>query len=81
MLLLACGSDQELYGDHSFLITQECSEDGTSCEPVCEDIDCDVCEHSQPPSDGGCWITGIGYLIDAPEKPAEQAVETVDRQV
>jgi DNA-binding response OmpR family regulator len=26
-------------------------------------------------------VRGIGYMIDAPEKPAERAAETVDRQV
>lgn len=61
LLVTGCGSDAQL-GEHSFRITQECFD--STCEPVCEDIDCDVCDHSNPPSEGGCWITGIGYVID-----------------
>ena len=57
-------TDEGLLGDTSFRITQECSEDG-ACEPQCEDTWCEVCEDSNPPDDGGCWITGIGYIIDA----------------
>ena len=64
LLLFGCGADEDIYAEHSFRITQECSDDGYTCEPVCEDIDCDVCEDSQPPKEGGCWITGIGYLLD-----------------
>lgn len=64
--LIACGAgdDDELVGDTSFRITQECTDDGAACEPVCEDTWCDVCEESEPPAEGGCWITGIGFLID-----------------
>lgn len=62
----ACGtgSDEPLVGDTSFRITQECPEDGSECEPICEDTWCEICEESEPPSDGGCWITGIGHLVD-----------------
>lgn len=65
-LVVGCddGTDEALLGDTSFRITQECYDDGT-CEPECEDTWCEVCEDSNPPSDGGCWITGIGHLIDA----------------
>lgn len=55
--------DEALLGDTSFRITQQCT-DGSTCEPVCEDTWCEVCEDGQPPSEGGCWITGIGFLID-----------------
>jgi hypothetical protein len=64
--LLACGGseDDALLGDLSFRITQECVEG--SCEaPQCEDTYCEVCEDSQPPTSGGCWITGIGWLPDS----------------
>jgi hypothetical protein len=61
----ACGEseDEALLGDTAFRITQECYE-GT-CEPVCEDTWCEVCEDGEPPSAGGCWITGIGFLVDS----------------
>src|SRR5215212_9955887 len=67
LLFFACGDsgEEELLGDTSFRITQECSDDGAVCEPECEDTYCEVCEHSNPPSEGGCFITGIGYLVDA----------------
>lgn len=70
VLFLGCsgGDEEPLMGDLSFRITQECTEDGATCEPVCEDTYCEICEHSDPPSEGGCWITGIGYLVDSDGK-------------
>jgi len=64
LALFGCGgsSEDELLGDRSFMITEEC--EGGDCQPVCEDTYCDVCDHSEPPSEGGCWITGIGFVID-----------------
>ena len=66
LIVVRCGeeADDALLGDLSFRITQDCNPDGTTCDPECEDTYCDVCEDSNPPSDGGCWITGIGYLDD-----------------
>jgi hypothetical protein len=66
VLLPACAdsTDPALLGDRSFALTEQCSADGSSCVPVCEDTYCNVCKGSQPPSDGGCWITGIGYVND-----------------
>jgi len=63
LLVPGCNDvDEGLYGDTSFRITEECFDN--VCEPECEDVSCDVCEDSNPPSDGGCWITGIGYVND-----------------
>jgi hypothetical protein len=56
-----------LLGDTSFAITQSCSSDG-SCTPQCDDITCQTCEGGTPPSAGGCWVTGIGYVVDADGK-------------
>jgi hypothetical protein len=66
VLVPGCGNseDEAFLGDTSFRITQTCADDGT-CEPECEDTWCDVCDDSKPPTEGGCWITGIGYIIDA----------------
>jgi len=66
LLFAGCndGVDEALLGDTSFRLTEDCNVDGT-CTPQCEDVTCDVCHDGQPPSDGGCWVTGIGYLIDA----------------
>jgi len=58
--------DEAFLGDTAFQITQECYE-GT-CQPQCEDTYCDVCEDGEPPSAGGCWVTGIGHLIDSDGK-------------
>jgi hypothetical protein len=65
LLPLGCddSTDDSLLGDLSFRITQECADQ--TCEPKCEDTDCEICEEGQPPSQGGCWITGIGYLKDS----------------
>ncbi len=64
LLPLGCGGEDEpLVGDTSFRLTQDCV-DGV-CTPVCEETYCDMCDHSVPPNDGGCWITGIGYVVDS----------------
>lgn len=64
LLVVACApDDDDLEMELAFRITQECTDDG-SCEPVCEDTWCDFCDEGQPPGDGGCWITGIGFLVD-----------------
>ncbi|HEY5946512.1 MAG TPA: hypothetical protein VIV40_13515 [Kofleriaceae bacterium] len=69
LLALGCdGEDEALLGDTSFRITQECYEEGAPCDPVCEDTYCDVCDDGEPPSEGGCFITGIGFLVDADGK-------------
>jgi hypothetical protein len=67
LLLFGCGEsiDDAMLGDRSFMITEDCSGSDASCQPTCVDTTCDVCHGSQPPSDGGCWITGIGYIVDA----------------
>jgi hypothetical protein len=40
--------------------------DGQVCVPNCENTDNqDNCGHSEPPSTGGCWITGGGLVADA----------------
>ncbi|MBS1119081.1 MAG: hypothetical protein H6Q90_1309 [Deltaproteobacteria bacterium] len=71
LLPLGCGGgdttvDESMLGDLAFNITQDCGGgDGTTCEPVCEDTYCEVCEDSEPPASGGCFVTGIGYLTDA----------------
>ncbi len=66
LLLAACsaGPDEALLGDTSFRITQTCAADGT-CDGQCEDTYCDVCNGGKPPADGGCFVTGIGHLIDS----------------
>jgi hypothetical protein len=65
LLPLGCddGVDEGLLGDTSFRLTQDCIE-GT-CEPKCEETWCEMCDHGQHPRDGGCWITGIGFLVDS----------------
>ena len=65
LLPLGCqdATDEGLLGDLSFRITQECYDE--TCEPKCEDVDCEICDEGQPPSAGGCWVTGIGFLKDA----------------
>jgi hypothetical protein len=66
---VGCGDqvDPALLGDRSFALSQNCNSDGT-CEPTCQDMTCDVCHGGQPPSEGGCWVTGIGHLIDAGDR-------------
>lgn len=69
LLVPGCGEpDEEFLGDTSFRITQECDDYGNCEEPQCEDTWCEVCEDSTPPSLGGCWITGIGFVEDAGSK-------------
>lgn len=66
LLLVGCnggGVDEAMLGDQSFEITEQCSVDGT-CTPQCVDTTCNTCQGGQPPSEGGCWITGIGYVND-----------------
>lgn len=65
LALGACaGEAPELQGDPTFNISGICATDG-SCEPVCENTgDETVCEDAVPPSAGGCWVTGIGHLLD-----------------
>jgi len=58
--------DEGLLGDLSFKITQECFD--SSCQGQCEDTYCDVCHDDQPPEYGGCFITGIGFLVDSDGK-------------
>jgi len=62
LLPLGCGEsiDEGLLGDTSFRLTQDC--EGETCTPRCEETWCEMCDEGQPPTDGGCWITGIGYL-------------------
>lgn len=59
------GVDEALLGDTSFHLTQNCSGDGATCEPVCEETYCDMCPQGVPPAEGGCWVTGIGHLLDS----------------
>jgi hypothetical protein len=38
----------------------------TSCTPSCQNMgNNDVCGGSLPPGQGGCWVTGGGYIVDA----------------
>ncbi|MGE5185472.1 MAG: hypothetical protein ACM31C_25585 [Acidobacteriota bacterium] len=62
---VGCGNsvDPALLGDTSFELTQQC--DGSACTPECIDTTCKTCEGGSPPSEGGCWVTGIGYLTDS----------------
>lgn len=68
MFVLAAACTGEVTGDFggdpAFLISGICATDGT-CVPACEDTgDEVVCENAVPPSGGGCWVTGIGHLLD-----------------
>jgi hypothetical protein len=65
LLPLGCSdsADEALLGDLGFQITQECTD--STCQPKCEDTYCDICKDGQPPTSGGCWVTGIGYLKDS----------------
>ncbi|HJZ87274.1 MAG TPA: hypothetical protein VKN99_19005 [Polyangia bacterium] len=64
----ACSGDvdqDDFLGDHSFTITETCPPN-VPCIPACTNNGPDdVCGQSIPPSGGGCWITGIGYIVDA----------------
>jgi hypothetical protein len=59
-------------GDRSFQIFNQCPP-GVICfgsGPVCVPAkgskpDDNACTNSLPPTEGGCWITGIGFIIDA----------------
>lgn len=65
LLAAACaGQVEEPMGDPTFTISADCAADG-SCVPVCTDnSDEEVCVSSVPPTQGGCWVTGIGHLED-----------------
>jgi hypothetical protein len=68
LLAIACGgetTDPGLLGDLSFRITQYCDGDGACEPPECENVDCTTCDDGTPPTAGGCWITGIGFLVDS----------------
>lgn len=72
---LACGqpggseptdwmSETSMRGDGAFAITTSCPPD-SPCIPVCVDQTADpVCNESMPPAQGGCWITGGGFVLD-----------------
>jgi len=68
ILLGGCSGDitgDDFTGDHSFSITQGCP-DTEICFPTCTNNGPDnVCGNSLAPSAGGCWITGIGFIVDA----------------
>jgi hypothetical protein len=54
----------QMIGDSSFQIVENCPPN-VPCFPSCVNTGVDdVCGQSIPPSAGGCWITGGGYILN-----------------
>jgi hypothetical protein len=68
-ILGGCAGDvtnpDDFLGDHGFSIITTCPPDGTPCFTTCQNNGPDdVCGNSVPPEQGGCWITGGGFIVD-----------------